>query len=172
MIDQNGSSPTPKFSLPKSYLTITWMGMDRYVSQMADEIERVRGKNAFDVVIGIARGGMIPACLLARKLNVPHIRCIEIKSYDDVTMKAFQEPVCTTPAMDLFAFSAVRCLVVDDILDTGRTITLVRKMLPKAVTCVLLAKRKALENTTVDIIGQILSTESTWVVFPWEKSQT
>lgn len=120
---------------------------DSQARRLADRLVRMRGFKDVSTVIGIKRGGCVPAMLIARHLNRGHwIRFASPSDYDKISYLK-------------------DAIVVDDICDTGAT------MIPfkahGAFACVALAA-KAIGKSAVDVkYGQEFG-QDTWVAFPWE----
>ncbi len=109
-------------------------------------------------IIGIARGGMIPATILARELNVRLLDSLCIASYDHTSQSE-----CTV--IKSVAGDGEGMLLVDDLVDTGNTLKVALKLLPKAKVAVVYAKPAAAE------LAQYHSrdfAQDTWIHFPWD----
>ena len=112
-------------------------------------------------VVAITRGGMVPACIVARELNIRHVDTISVKSYDHQT----QAEASVMKAPDASIGDGEGVLVVDDLVDTGRTLEVVRKLYPKAHFATVYAKPKGrpLVQTFITEVSQ-----DTWIFFPWD----
>ena len=77
----------------------------------------------FDCIIGIAKGGNIPATLISYELEVPTFKTIQIKSYgDDNERKSTIFSSGTLSLIDeLNKYNNV--LLVDDLADSGKTLS-------------------------------------------------
>lgn len=123
----------------------------------------------FDCVIGIARGGLIPATLIAQKCNIRRVYSIGIEMYNDTEKKT---PILYQELPDLVINTKV--LLVDDIADTGHSFNIALDVLKKQdyndiTTCSLFYK----PHSTYKPDHYSLQVEdSEWVVFPWEPSPT
>lgn len=95
---------------------------------------RVRSKK-WDRVIAVTRGGMVPACLVARELDIRVIDTISVKSYDHQSQSRAE--VLKLPEG---AGSGKNCLIVDDLSDTGNTFKAIRQILPDATYACLHTK--------------------------------
>ena len=113
-------------------------------------------------VVAITRGGMAPAMIVARELDIRTVDTISVKSYNHQTQS---EPVVIkSPDMDLVGDGA-GVLIVDDLVDTGKTLEVVRKTLPKAHVATVYAKPKGrpMVDTFITEVSQ-----DTWIFFPWD----
>ena len=111
-------------------------------------------------VIAVTRGGMVPACLVARELDIRVIDTISIQSYDHQSQS--EARVLKMPT-DLG--QGEKCLVVDDLSDTGNTFKLIKSLLPMATTACLHLKPEGTGNT--DFFATAAS-QDTWIYLPWE----
>lgn len=113
-------------------------------------------------VVAITRGGMTPAMIVARELDIRTVDTISVKSYDNQTQAA--PMVIKTPDMDLIGDGS-GVLIVDDLVDTGRTLEVVRAHMPKAHVATIYAK--PLGRPMVDTFVTEVS-QDTWIFFPWD----
>jgi xanthine phosphoribosyltransferase len=123
---------------------------------------RVAGGGPYRGIIAVARGGLVPAALVARELDIRFIDTICIASYHDAAHHA-GGPVQVLKAI---AGDGAGFLIIDDLVDTGETARAVRDMLPKAHFATLYAKPagRPMVDTFVTEVSQ-----DTWIVFPWER---
>lgn len=112
-------------------------------------------------VVAITRGGMVPAAIVARELNIRHVDTICVRSYDHQT-RAEAELI---KAPDASIGDGEGVLVIDDLVDTGRTLEIVRRLYPKAHFATVYAKPKGrpLVQTFITEVSQ-----DTWIFFPWD----
>lgn len=113
-------------------------------------------------IIAVTRGGMIPAGIIARELDIKRVETIGISSYDDKT----QRDVKIIKNIDAkLVGTGENWLVVDDLVDSGATAKIIREMLPKAHIATVYAKPSGepLTDTYVTWVSQ-----DTWIYFPWE----
>ena len=93
---------------------------------------RLTGLGPFDAVVAIARGGLVPATIVARELNIRVVESVAVKSYDHQNQGGIQ--VLKPMAQEILdiAKNGGKVLIVDDLVDTGATARVVRDMLPGA----------------------------------------
>ena len=113
-------------------------------------------------VVAITRGGMAPAMIVARELDIRTVDTISIKSYNHQSQSKPQ--VIKSPDMDLIG-DGTGVLVVDDLVDTGRTLEVVRQHMPKAHIATVYAK--PMGRPQVDSFITEVS-QDTWIFFPWD----
>jgi xanthine phosphoribosyltransferase len=112
-------------------------------------------------VIAITRGGLVPACIMARELEVLTVETFCISTYDVKDMG--KSNILKMPAA--VEGDGEGWLVVDDLVDTGGTFRLIRQHFPKAHYACLYAKPKG--EDTVDTFITAVS-QDTWIHFPWD----
>jgi xanthine phosphoribosyltransferase len=114
-------------------------------------------------VVAITRGGMAPAMIVSRELGIRTVDTISVKSYNH---QAQTEPqVIKAPNPEMMGADGEGILVVDDLVDTGKTLELVRRLYPKAHFATVYAKPKGrpLVDTFITEVSQ-----DTWIFFPWD----
>jgi len=113
-------------------------------------------------IVAITRGGMAPAMIIARELDIRTIDTISVKSYNHQSQMSAQ--VLKAPDVDLMG-DGTGILVIDDLVDSGKTLELVREMYPKAHFATVYAKPKG--RPQVDTYITEVS-QDTWIFFPWD----
>jgi xanthine phosphoribosyltransferase len=121
---------------------------------------RLLDEGAFNGIVAITRGGMIPACIIARELNIRLIETFCISSYDNQD----QRQADILKGLDTIG-NGEGWLVIDDLVDTGGTFNLVREHLPHAHYACVYAKPKGVP-TADSFITEV--SQDTWVYFPWD----
>ena len=113
-------------------------------------------------VVAITRGGMAPAMIVARELDIRMVDTISVKSYNH--QEQSEPTVIKRPDMDL-AGDGEGVLIVDDLVDTGKTLEVVRALMPRAHVATVYAKPMGREqvHTFITEVSQ-----DTWIFFPWD----
>jgi len=127
---------------------------------------RLTGLGPFEAIVAITRGGLVAAAIVARELDVRVIETVCVASYDHQTqgeltvLKGIAESVSA-----IGRGQGERVLIVDDLVDTGRTAQIVRALLPKAHFATVYAKPlgRPLVDTFITEVSQ-----DTWIHFPWD----
>ncbi len=109
-------------------------------------------------IVAITRGGLVPAAVIARELDIHTIDTVCITSYD------WQDQGQITILKEIRG-TGEDLLIIDDLVDTGGTAKVVRQMLPKAYFATVYAKPagKPMVDAYVTEVGQ-----DTWILFPWD----
>jgi xanthine phosphoribosyltransferase len=142
---------------PRHHLPISW---DRIQHDAALLAKQLSGLGQWQGIVAVARGGLVPAALVARALNIRRIETVSAVTYDG---DRIGEPeLLKFPSA---AGDGTGWLVIDDLVDTGTTMRIIRDILPKAHVGVLYAKPvgRPLADTFVREFPQ-----DSWIDFPWE----
>lgn len=150
--------------MSQHYYTVTWDQLHRDARALAwrlMDISRERGP--FKGIVAVTRGGLIPAAIIARELDLRLIESVCVVTYDEETIG---EPLVTKhPAA---AGDGAGFVIVDDLVDTGSTARVVRGLLPAAYFAAVYAKPAG--KTLVDSFITEVS-QDTWILFPWDTEQ-
>lgn len=124
-------------------------------------------KGPFKGIIAIARGGLIPAALVARELEIRLLDTICASSYEENAEKEEGAQIMRTEVKILKGVDhdGEGYLLIDDLVDTGNTARVIRKLLPKAYFATLYAKPMGRE--IVDLCVKEFRQDK-WVYFPWD----
>jgi xanthine phosphoribosyltransferase len=128
---------------------------------------RLAGSGPFKGLVAITRGGLVPAAIIARELDLRLIETICISSYDNYKNQSGLNVI--KPISAELAGDGTGLLVIDDLVDTGKTAREVRDMLPKAHFATVYAKPagRPLVDTFITEVSQ-----DTWIYFPWDMGLT
>jgi xanthine phosphoribosyltransferase len=148
---------------PEKVFPVSW---DQFHRDCRALTWRLSGLGPFAAVIGITRGGLVPATIVARELGVRMIDTVCVVSYDHQTqgaLRLLKGPSDQT--MQLGGGTGKGLLIVDDLVDTGKTARVVRDLLPDAHFATVYAKPmgKPLVDTFITEVSQ-----DTWIFFPWD----
>tara|TARA_B100000073_G_scaffold31059_1_gene23633 strand:- start:222 stop:725 length:504 start_codon:yes stop_codon:yes gene_type:complete len=138
---------------------ISWDQMHRDSRALAWRLDVQR---SWKGVLAVTRGGMIPAMIVSRELDIRTVDTISIKSYDH--QKQTEAVILKKPDPGLVG-DGNDILIVDDLVDTGKTLKIVKEIYPKAHFATVYAKPKGKEmvDTYITEVSQ-----DTWIFFPWD----
>ena len=122
----------------------------------------------WQAIVCVTRGGLVPAAIIARELDIRLIDTVCMSSYaedDDAGGVAGVHRPGDIKLLKGAAGDGKGWLIIDDLVDTGRTARYVREMLPKAHFATIYAKPagRPLVDTFVTEVSQ-----DTWIYFPWD----
>ncbi len=147
---------------PKAY-PVSWDQFHRDARALA---WRLSTKGPFEAIVTITRGGLVPAAIVARELEVRVIETVCIASYDFKKQGDLQVLKPVAPAiMKIGDGKGKGILVIDDLTDTGKTAKMVREILPNAHFAAIYAKPMGapIIDTFITEVSQ-----DTWIYFPWD----
>lgn len=113
-------------------------------------------------IVAITRGGMAPAMIIARELDIRTVDTISVKSYHHQSQG--EAEVLKAPDAGITG-DGTGILVIDDLVDSGKTLELVRQMYPNAHFATVYAKPKGEAQVDTFITGV---SQDTWIFFPWD----
>ncbi|WP_444455209.1 xanthine phosphoribosyltransferase [Rhodobacter capsulatus] len=143
---------------------VSWDQLHRDARALAWRLDGKGPDNgAWKAIVGITRGGMVPAAIIARELNIRIIDTISVKGYNHQTQS--DPVVIKAPQDDLMGAEGEGILVIDDLVDSGKTLELVRRLYPKAHFATVYAKPKGREQVDTYITEV---SQDTWIFFPWD----
>ena len=148
------------------YYAVSWDQLHRDARALA---WRLMDKGPFAGIVAITRGGLIPAAIIARELDVRLVESVSTVSYAAagggtlIEESRGGEPVVIKPPAA--AGDGAGFLIVDDLVDTGATARTVRALLPAAHFATVYAKPEG--RGTVDTFITEVS-QDTWILFPWD----
>ncbi len=150
-----GPSTMPNFRY------ISWSEYGNLAEALAEKV-RANGKH-YDLVVGIARGGIPVAMVVSDHLNVK-IDFVNVKSYSSIGQRTAPRILSTL----VEGVEGKDVLLVDDLVDQGDTIVFLKKYLedqrPRSLETAVMFK-KPWSKAEPDYS---LETVSEWVVFPFE----
>ena len=135
---------------------ISWEQLHRDSKALA---WRLLDMDFFEGIIAVTRGGLVPAAIIARELDIRLVDTVCIASY---SWKDRQGEIEVLKSVNS---NGEGWLIIDDLVDTGNTARSVREMLPKAHFATVYAKPagRPLVDTFITEVSQ-----DTWILFPWD----
>ena len=134
---------------------ISWAQLHRDSKALA---WRLVDRKGWQGIVAITRGGLVPASIIARELDIRVVDTVCVSSYDFKNQGASK----VLKSVDI---DSTDWLLVDDLVNTGRTARIVRDMLPRAHFATVYAKPEGrpLVDTFITEVSQ-----DTWILFPWD----
>ena len=151
---------------------LTWQGFGDACRQIAQQIADSGWMP--DLIVAIARGGMLPAGAISYALGVKANGAINVEFYTGVG-KTMAEPEILEPYMDISSLEGKRVLIVDDVADSGKTLKLImdlisEKGLSMGGDSAKVDARSAtiyLKPTSIIKPDYIFKQTNKWINFPW-----
>jgi xanthine phosphoribosyltransferase len=144
---------------PQKAFPVSWDQFHRDAKALA---WRLADAGPFTAVVAITRGGLVPAAIVARELNVRLIETVCVASYEHNRQGELR---VLKGVADSITKLGKGVLIVDDLVDTGKTAKVVREALPGAHFATVYAKPmgRPLVDTFITEVSQ-----DTWIFFPWD----
>ena len=153
-------------SLPEKAFPVSWDQFHRDARALAWRLAGLGQE--FRAIVCITRGGLVPAAIISRELNIRLIETVCVASYEYDKQGEIQ---VLKPISEAIASKdgGKGVLIVDDLVDTGATARVVREMLPKAHFATVYAKPagRPLVDTFITEVSQ-----DTWIYLPWDMHLT
>lgn len=147
---------------------VSWDQLHRDARALAWRLDGHGPDNgAWKAVVAITRGGMAPGMIVARELDIRTVDTISVKSYHSGGGKADERreaEVLKSPDADVMG-DGEGILVIDDLVDSGKTLELVRSLYPKAHFACVYAKPEGEKQADTYITSV---SQDTWIFFPWD----
>ena len=137
----------------KNNYYLDWDNIENLVKKTALKIKKSNKK--YDLIIGIKNGGIIPAILISRELNINDIEFITIRKNKIFKFNKFHK-------------DKKYLLIIDEIYDTGKTFSIVNEYFKRfEYDYACLVSRYRIPDNNKIVTGKILN-HKRWIVFPWE----
>ena len=136
---------------------VSWEELHRNSKALAWRLSEMK---PYKGIIAVTRGGLVPAAIVARELDIRLIDTVCVLSYNQKNkgdVNVLKE--CS------IADDGKEWLIVDDLVDTGETIKTIRLKLPNAHYATVYAKPSGREQVDTYITEV---SQDTWIYFPWD----
>jgi xanthine phosphoribosyltransferase len=182
----------PQQARPEKFFPVSWDQFHRDARALA---WRLSGAGPFTAVVAVTRGGLVPAAIVARELGIRVIETVCVASYGTGPAKGIEAEtshgelrVLKGVAREVVLLAAggrqgqgqgprpgpgqghgqnqgQGLVIVDDLVDTGKTARIVRDLIPRAHFATVYAKPmgRPLVDTFITEVSQ-----DTWIYFPWD----
>lgn len=131
---------------------ISWQQIEDAVNNIVDRIKE--NQDTFEVIIGLSRGGLIPAVMLSQKLNIPLIPVVWQTRDGNIQWRHM-----------VSIHNKSTTLVVDDLVDSGKTYSEIMSVAGNVKFAALFNKQYSI---SLDYWGTTLYDDPRWLCFPWE----
>lgn len=143
-------------------IIISWAELHRDARYLCEVLHDMR---PWKGIIAITRGGLVPAALIARELDIRFVDTVCITSYGTSSSVEAEQQQGNLEVLKMVDGDGDGFLLIDDLVDTGKTAAYVRKMLPKAYFATLYAKPAG--RPVVDTYVKEFKQQK-WIFFPWD----
>ena len=143
-------------------IIISWVELHRDSRYLAEILHQ---NGPWKGIIAVTRGGLVPAALVARELDIRLVDTVCVTSYDAVKAGVTANVQGEVKVLKSVPGDGAGFLLIDDLVDTGRTACIVRELLPKAYFATLYAKPAG--RPIIDVCIKEFKQEK-WIHFPWD----
>jgi uncharacterized protein len=122
-----------------------------------------------DIILGIARGGLLIAGALGYALAVKNTFTMNVEFYTGIDER-LEMPMILPPVPDLVDFADFKVLIADDVADTGATLELVKDFCEGKVAevrCAVLYEK----SRSVVKCEYVWRRTDLWITFPWSADE-
>ncbi len=148
-------------------LYVTWRRLHNILIELA---YRIRDSNkTYDTIYAVVKGGLIPARIMADLLDVDEIGFIGARFYKGVSTHKAKPELFLPPTTPLNNKSI---LVVDDVVDTGRTLQLVIEELYRYGAERVETLAIYVKPWTIVYPDYYYKVTDKWIIYPWEIAET
>ena len=143
-------------------IIVSWAELHRDARYLSELLHQ---KGPWKGIIAITRGGLVPAALVARELDIRLVDTICVTNYGAGEAGGPAQLQGQVNVLKGVSGDGEGFLLIDDLVDTGRNAQFVRKLLPKAYFATLYAKPAG--RPVVDLCIKEFK-QNKWIFFPWD----
>jgi hypoxanthine phosphoribosyltransferase len=139
----------------KNNYSLDWDDIENLVKKTV--LKKKKNNKKYDLIIGIKKGGIIPAILISRELDIKDIEFITIRKDKIFKINKFYKGI-------------KYLLIIDEIYDTGKTFSIVNEYFKRfelEYDYACLVSRYRIPDNNKIVIGKVLNHKK-WIIFPWE----
>jgi hypoxanthine phosphoribosyltransferase len=144
----------------------SWTQIYSLLQKLAEMIQKSEYEP--DVIVGVSRGGWIPARIMSDLLDNPKLANVATEYYVGITQTK-QEPSLTQQVS--LPVENKKVLVVDDIADTGESLKLINAHLKEQGASEIRIVTIYYKPWSVTVPHYYEKETCLWVIFPWERNE-
>ncbi|HDI03148.1 MAG TPA: phosphoribosyltransferase [Candidatus Pacearchaeota archaeon] len=145
-----------------TYVVLTWKDILEDVKELG---RKIKSSEKVDGIVGILRGGCIPAVLLSDFLNVKKVFAIGCKQYFGIYERKKLEVYQSIQHLE------GNILIVDDVSDTGSTLNFVKKYVEEKTKGKILTAALHVKPHSLFIPHFYVKIYDGWICYPWDKEE-
>lgn len=141
--------------------SITWREFISHTKKLSKKVAKKIGNPDDYNVVGLSRGGLIPAVIISHALNIRKVHCLGLQSYTDQAKNEIQlYQVPTFSDMN-------KIIIVDDLADSGDSLATVTSMI-KDKEYITATVYKKTDSKFIPSVYSVEIPQEIWLDFPWE----
>ena len=141
----------------------SWKKIHRSILELSVEIEKSNFKP--DIIVGMARGGWIPARIISDCLGNPNLANVSVEFYENLG-ETKRKPMIKQPIS--ISVRNKKILLVDDVVDTGKSVKLVETHLRNNGASSIKIASVYYKPWSIAIPEYYQKETQLWIIFPWE----
>ncbi|MBU0532399.1 phosphoribosyltransferase [Candidatus Micrarchaeota archaeon] len=145
-------------------LRISWNAVIEYCEDLAEKSKEFKP----DIIIGISRGGLVPARILSDILAVKKIGIVGVAFYKSAGETSEHPEIIQELSMDV---KGKRILLVDDVADTGKSLVAAKKYLEEKEAGEIRTATIHFKPQSTFKPDYYVGTTTAWIVYPWERHE-
>jgi xanthine phosphoribosyltransferase len=138
------------------YYVVSWDQLHKDVRALA---ARLMQEKNIKGIMAVSRGGLVPAAIVARELEIRLVETVCIASYDE-NIQGDEARILHKPEGDGEGY-----IIIDDLVDSGKTGKIIKELYPKALFATVYAKPKGQDVVDLHIFP---IEQDVWLLFPWD----
>lgn len=143
------------------FIKPSWNKIDRMCRQLAKKCAGFKP----DWIVGVSRGGLVPARLLSDSLDLPNMSVVRVEFYKSIG-ETRDFPKITQPlSVDV---KGKKVLVVDDVADTGRSLAVAKEHAKRAGAAEVKTATLHYKPSSLIKPDFYIAQTTAWIVYPWE----
>jgi hypoxanthine phosphoribosyltransferase len=141
----------------------SWKKIHTFILELSEDIKNSKFKP--DIIVGMSRGGWVPARLISDFLENPNLANVSVEFYQDLG-ETKHKPVIKQPIS--VSVRNLKVLLVDDVVDTGKSVKLVETHLKKKGASTIKIASIYYKPWSIVIPEYYEKETDLWIIFPWE----
>ena len=146
---------------------MSWDDLGRGTRELAETV--VADGYVPDIILGIARGGLLVAGALGYAIGVKNTFTMNVEFYTGIDER-LEMPMILPPVPDLIDFADTKVLIADDVADTGATLKTVHAFCAGKVAEVRTAVLYEKSRSTIKC-EYVWRRTDRWITFPWSAEE-
>ncbi len=144
-------------------LAVSWNDVQSHLLELSGKIER--DGYVPDMIVGVARGGLVVARLLSDLLSVSDLASVKISFYKGID-ETNKTPIITQPVSE--SPRGKKILIVDDVADSGESLLLAKRHITENGAHSIKTATIHLKPWSKTIPDFYISRTDSWILYPWE----
>ena len=166
MKEQNTRKHTSSITNNMEFNIPSWNQIYSLLLELAEAVRKSRFKP--EVIVGVSRGGWIPARIMSDLLENPKLVNVAIEYYVGIA-ETKHEPMLTQPVS--LPVKDKKVLVLDDVADTGESLKLVKAHIKKQGASEIRIATIYYKPRSVTVPYYYRKKTSSWIIFPWDRKE-